>query len=663
MQESIESLNTELTERYGTTQKERIERGLSQVARFWRPEDGDAAVFEEFVRNHFAGDDETLDAMLERFEFLLEQLDGHMNEILLSFKRQADLDIGAMLPFDEIFAGYAPNAHVTDDFFANKLAFVALLNFPLTTLEERLNDGKTWSRRQWAEVRLAQRFSKRIPGEVKLAFARIAAEADRYIADYNIWMHHLLDGDGNRMFPPGLRLLSHWNLRDELKANYADEKHGLAKQRMIQEVMNRIVMQTIPAVVINNPHVDWNPYTNKVQRAKVSDCKKPAPENLKITNDPEPDTRYRILLETFHAEQEIDRYSPFAPSLIARRFDEDREIPEERVKEMLVQVVSSPVARKVAKEIEKRLGRPLEPFDIWYNGFRPKGTYTEAELNEIVSKRYPTAKAYDRDMPRMLVELGFSEEKAEYLAASIDVEAARGSGHAWEARMRSANARLRTRVGANGMDYKGFSIAVHEMGHNVEQVISLKMLDHTLLAGVPNTAFTEAFAFIFQARDLELLGLETPHDERTEALRILHDYWSVYEISGVALVDMEIWHWMYDHPDATVTDLKKAVIDISKDIWNKYFAPVIGVKDVVLLGVYSHIIHSQLYIPDYPMGHLIAFQIEEQMQKAGSIGAEFERMAKVGTVAPDLWMQQATGSNVGADALLAAAEHAIEEIK
>ena len=52
-------------------------------------------------------------------------------------------------------------------------------------------------------------------------------------------------------------------------------------------------------------------------------------------------------------------------------------------------------------------------------------------------------------------------------------------------------ARLRTRVGADGMDYKGFNIAVHEMGHNVEQVISLDDVDYTLLKGVPNTAFTE----------------------------------------------------------------------------------------------------------------------------------------------------------------------------
>ena len=78
------------------------------------------------------------------------------------FRTQSDLERGPILPFDEIFAGYDPSAHFLDDSFQNRLAFVVLLNFPLTTLDERLTEGRHWSRRQWAEVRLAQRFSKRI---------------------------------------------------------------------------------------------------------------------------------------------------------------------------------------------------------------------------------------------------------------------------------------------------------------------------------------------------------------------------------------------------------------------------------------------------------------------------------------------------------------------
>ena len=66
-----------------------------------------------------------------------------------------------------------------------------------------------------------------------------------------------------------------------------------------------------------------------------------------------------------------------------------------------------------------------------------------------------------------------------------------------------------------------------------------------------------------------------------------------------------------------------------------------------------------LYLPDYPIGHLIAFQIEQQIEKAGNLGAEFERMAKAGNIAPDIWMKKATGAPVGAQALLAATEKAL----
>jgi len=661
MDSSIAKLKGELVSKSGEAQRERVARGLDQVAQFWRSEDGRAEEFETFVRGNFAGDQATLDAMFDRFEALLEQIDGHMLEVSLACRRQSDLDLGPIMPFDEVFAGWDPSAHVLDDFFQNKLAFIALLNFPLTTLEQRLNEGDKWTRRQWAEVRLAQRFSKRIPAEVNQAIAQAGAVSDQYISEYNVWMHHLLNDKGERLFPAKLRLLSHWNLRDELKAQYANAEGGLERQKMIQLVMERIVDQTIPDVVIDNPHVDWNPFTNEVSRAAVEDSDELAPPDMKISNAREPDTRYRILLENFLAVKKVDPYSPTAPTHIARRFDEDREIPEERVREMFEQILTSPLVPKIAALIGERLGRPLEPFDIWYNGFRPQSKQTGAELDQIVRKRYPTADAYDKDMPNLLTALGFSKDRALYLADNIIVEPARGSGHAWGAGMREARSRLRTRVGKDGMDYKGFNIAVHEMGHNVEQTISLNNVDHTLLQGVPNTAFTEAIAFLFQANDLKLLGLQSA-DPKSEAMKVLNDFWGTYEISGVALIDMALWHWMYDHPNAKPAELKEATIQISKDIWNKYYATVFNKKDVALLGVYSHIIHSFLYLPDYPLGHLIALQIEEQVKKGGTVGSEVERMTVLGNVTPDVWMKNATGRPVGAEAMLAATERSLEEL-
>jgi len=658
MKGSTTKLETELTAKYGKPEQPRIQRGLLQMSEYWRAQDGDAAAFEEFVRGNFAGDSATLDAMFNRYERLLEQLSGHMHEINREFRQQADLDLGSMLPFDGIFAAYDPAAHVLDDFFVNKGAFVVLLNFPLTTLEERLTQGPKWTRRQWAEVRLAQVFSKRIPADVNLAIAQAGSDSAEYIAQYNIWMHHLLDQNGERPFPPKLRLLSHWNLRDEIKADYADSQNGLRKQRMIQQLMEDIVRQTIPRVVVNNPNVDWNPRTNEVKPTVEKDSDSPAPAGLPVSNAPEPNTRYAILLEDFAAVKKADPYSPTAPTFIARRFDEDREIPEKRVAAMFEQVLASPLVPKVAKLIQSRLGRPLEPFDIWYDGFRPRGAYTEAQLDAIVATKYPTAEAYQKDIPNLLVKLGFTPEKAQFLANNIIVDPARGSGHAMGAEMRSEKAHLRTRVEKTGMNYKGYNIAIHEMGHNVEQTFSLNEIDYTLLKGVPNNAFTEALAFVFQGRDLELLGLAAP-DARSDALKTLNDFWGTYEISGVGLVDMGVWHWMYDHPKATPTQLQAATVEIAQNIWNRYYAPVFSKKDVVLLGIYSHMIDSFLYLPDYSMGHMIAYQIEEQMKKAGNTGPEFERMARMGDVTPDLWMENATGKPVGPEPLLAATEKAL----
>jgi hypothetical protein len=655
-------IEADLGAKYDQAQRARLHRGLVQMGEFWRAGDGDAAEFAAFVRRQFAADPAALDAVFDRFDHLLAQFDGHFSELRYELRKPVDLDTGAVRPFDELFSAYEPGAHLVDDCFRNKLAFVVLLNFPLTTLDRRLAEGETWTRRQWAEVRLAQVFSQRIPGEVNQAIAEAQADAELYIDDYNICMHHLLAADGIRLFPAGLRLVTHWNLRDEIKAQYGNAAGGLARQRLIQQVMERIIDQTIPQAVINNPQVDWNPVTNTVQASPVADLGPAAPAGMHVSNTAEPDTRYARLLAIFHAQQQADPYSPAAPTYLARRFELDRQMSEERVRTMLEQVLGSPQFAEVAGRIERRLGRPLEPFDIWYNGFHPHGAYTEAQLDEIVRRKFPTAAAYRAAMPELLTRLGFSPERAAYLQAHIDVEPSRGPGHAMPPGMAGQQARLRTRVGTDGMNYKGFNIAVHEMGHNIEQTFSMNLVDHHLLAGVPNTAFTEALAMMNQGHDLEALGLARP-DARTEAFGTLDTFWAAAEISGVALVDMGVWHWMYEHPAATPAELKAATLQIARDLWNRYYAPAFHRRDVTLLAVYSHMISDMLYLPDYPIGHLIGFQVEEHIRQVGNYGGEYERIAKFGNLAPDLWMKNATGKPVSPDSLLAATQRALAGTK
>jgi hypothetical protein len=121
---------------------------------------------------------------------------------------------------------------------------------------------------------------------------------------------------------------------------------------------------------------------------------------------------------------------------------------------------------------------------------------------------------------------------------------------------------------------------------------------------------------------------------------------------------------MYDHPDTTPAELRQATVGIVRDVWNRYYAPVLGTRDALLLGIYSHMIQNTLYLPDYPLGHLIAFQIEEHLRKQppGSLGREFERMATFGQVTPDLWLIHATSSPLGAAPLLRETEEALKSL-
>jgi len=303
----------------------------------------------------------------------------------------------------------------------------------------------------------------------------------------------------------------------------------------------------------------------------------------------------------------------------------------------------------------------LEPFDIWYNGFKPRGTYTEEELDKIVRAKYPDVAAFQAGLEPMLLKLGFSDTKSAFIASNTKVEGSRGAGHAYGSSIRDDKVLLRTRIGANGMDYKGYNIAVHEFGHNVEQLISLHDVDYYSLNRVPNTAFTEALAFIFQKRDLELLSLKD-EDPMKKHMGALSNFWSCYEIMGVSLVDMKVWEWMYTNPEASPAQLKEAVILIAKEIWNEYYAPVFGKSDEPILAVYSHMISYPLYLSNYPLGHIIDFQIEQYIADK-NFASEIQRIYQLGSIIPQEWMKQAVGMELSIQPTLMATAEAVKAIR
>jgi hypothetical protein len=640
-----------LVERHGPQQADRVRRGVEQVARRWWPEDGGPEDFVAFCEGHFVADPEDLTATFRRLEGILEQIDGHLHEVRRELTWPIDVDTGPIGTVDRLLATLDLGAHVDEDLFRTKVAFLALLNFPIHTLTERLAEGPGWDRETWARSRLMDRFAVRVPATVQQEITRVMTAAEEYIAGYNIRVDRLVTSAGERPFREGLRLISHWGLRDELSSYYADPgPAGLARQRLILKVMERIVRQEIPAAAIDNPDLLWNPETNEVFTLEGA----PVEGDLAAR---EPDARYAALLRIFHALRTVDPYSPSEPTFVARRFERDRQMPEQEVEALLVSIMTSPAVAELGGLIRRRLGRPLEPFDIWYSGFKSRGEFPEDELDRAARERYPDLEAFAAKLPDLLERLGFTPERSRWLAERIAVDPARGAGHATEAVRRGEKAHLRTRVPPGGMDYKGYNVAMHELGHNVEQVFSLYGIDHWPLAGVPNTAATEAFAFVFQHRDLEMLGLR-PFDaeaRRKEALAIL---WNTYEIAGVSLVDMGVWNWMYQHPEAAPAELREATLAIARDVWNRYFAPVFGVRDSEILAIYSHMIVYGLYLPDYAIGHVLAFQIAQRLWE-GDFGAEVERITRQGRLTPDAWIRGAVGEPISANALLSEAREAI----
>lgn len=621
-----------------------VARGVEQVAALWNESDGSETDFKTLVSGSYAGSAKEREVLYQRLAHIIEQCSQSADMLNNTLQEPTTLmGKGEPNSVDWLISGYSPMSHFAEDMFANKIAHICVLNFPHYSLEEKNTLGSQWTRQEWAYARMGDMFHTRVPGNVMAAYSQALSQAENYIAGYNIMMHCLRTEQGEQLWQEPMALLSHWNLRDELKSNYAAVPHAHEKQEMIYQVMLRIIRQEIPACVVNNEEYTWCPQTNEVKGGR-----------REARGERELDTRYQQIINIFHALQAIDKYRADAPSHVLRTFNEDLQIPFGEIEALFTQLIQSDEVKQVAAIIRERLGRDLRPYDIWYDGFKSRSTISEDHLTAQTQKRYPNAKAFEKDMPRMLMELGFAADKAKEVASHIVVEAARGSGHARPCVGREQPARLRTRVSDKGMDYKGYNIAVHEFGHNVEEVISLYDIDYYTLAGIPNTGFTEASAFLFQERDMQLLGYEAK-GERGESL--LDMIWGMYEIMGVSLVDMRMWQWLYVNPKATAAELREAVLAIAAEVWNEYYAPVLGEKDSPLLGIYSHMVGYALYLPAYPIGNLVQYQLDEHLAQYATSqewAKEYTRIYQQGSLTPDAWMRGAVGTSMSVEPILKA---------
>jgi hypothetical protein len=630
--------------RHGEVARHAATRGVNQVADRWQPEDGDGDGFVTLCRDHFVADAPARARLLDRLERAMETVSGHLYEIRRDLRWWTDVRTEACPGVDDVLAKFDPAPDLSDQLYRQRIGFIALLNFPRSDLAEMLKEGGTWSVDRWAESRLAQAFGPRIPPALGDRARRVSHEASMFVSGFHIPVETLVDSGGKRWLPTGRKLLAHWLVREEVKANYGDREHGLARQRALMWVMARHIDGTIPAGVMDGSNtLDWDSERNTLGG-------RPAPS----LHGPQ---RYRHWLSHRDLAFEFDRLYPEAPTAIARKFELDREIPEADVERLLTDLLGHPVMAKVAQWLRNRLGRALEPHDIYFEDI---AEVKPAEaMNAAVKRLFPDEKAFERKLPEVLKGLGFTPADAEFLGSRIRVEIARGSGHAMRPGKPEYGAWLRTSRLDAELGWDGFDTAMHELGHNLEQLCSTHFAPRPLLRGVPNTACTEAFAFLYQSLGRQVLGLETPEQAR-QAMHVdsLATMLAAFQIAGPSLLELHAWRWIYANPKASPEQLRDEVLAIAERLWSRFYEPHFGKDPYHTLAAYQHMVGHPLYLADYTIGHVMSHQIRSHLT-GRDLATETKRITSIGSVTPDAWMRKAVGAPLSIEPLARAADEAI----
>ena len=171
--------------------------------------------------------------------------------------------------------------------------------------------------------------------------------------------------------------------------------------------------------------------------------------------------RYERFLEIVQAMKALDAYYPELPTHIARRFEGGQGIPEVQVEALFTKLLTSPAFAKTAKLIEKRLEERSNPSISGTTGSRASSClksfwtrwWRRSSQHRSLSephRRFFLPSASPRSRPLLSPE--DRSRPGPWIRTCL------GSRHAFR------KSHLRTRVPAGGMNYKGFNIAMHELG-------------------------------------------------------------------------------------------------------------------------------------------------------------------------------------------------------
>ncbi len=616
-----------------------IQRGVMAAAKVYA---GDPATFADFCRQQYAPPGPERELRLKKVDFYLGSLLGHVGMIRKETRHGTDMADESLTGLDELWAAYSPHAHVQQDLRdANLAAAIQLL---WGGVPDDPADISERTEAEWAALAMSRVGTELVPAELQQQRAAKAAVAEALVSSYNLFPGQFDFGDPEVAFPPDLRLISHWGLRDYM-SNLTGTPGALPRQRAILGLMERVVRGQVPAEVVDNPAARWDLVANTVQ----------------VNGHPQPGTgegprRWEPFAAIFQVQRAIDPHLRRG-NLIDQLFLEERRMPEARVAAMLTELLASPLIGRIARHVERRTGRPLEPFDIYFKRFQDEALDTPS-LDAMVSARYPTRDALQADLPTILRTAGFPPAEADRIAGHIRIDNARSAGHAWPPASEQDLQLLRVRIPKGGMVWQEFGTFMHELGHCVEGVISSYGMPYYALWGVPNTAFSEAFAFTFQDLALAVLG---QRDTRDPDLEILQRVWEAFEIAGPAVAEMRLFRWLYQRPAASAAEIHQAIQDIGDALWAEFHAPLFGPQSHGLLSAYSHMLWCDGYLPNYPLGYIIAYQVRRHL-RGQDLAAEITRMCRLGSIYPDAWMMAAVGEPVSVTPMVEDAAAALDRV-
>ena len=644
--QTITKVQQKLTKKFGDVCNERIKRGTSLVAKNWRESDGTDADYEKFCLDNFLNDS-LLNTNFERIQGNLEVGNGHLAKIGFKFNEGHDFTDTKEEAVDRFFRKSVPRF----DPYKEKLAYFVQLNFPHYTLSEKRQEGMNWDRKKWAMVRLGDLYDQNVDPDFKPEAADEVEAFQEYISHYFFRMDHISTPDGTYPFPDGTVLHCHFGLRDNLKQEYTREG-GLARQEITGKVIEHILDGTVPVEFLNDTSTRWDPWKNKLYRMGPNGP-------VEIEFQPEGLKRYAGLLAEFKNKSSRDKLYDDGSTYLTRTFNNAKFTPEE-IEGMIRKFLSDPVIVKVGKLMSQLLGRPLQPFDIWYSGFQSQAAFKADMLDALTRSKFPNPGALHDDLPAILTRMGFPNADAEYIGGHTHVRPIPSGGYSNQPPMRGDTALLTTVFNPDGLDYKAFRISMHELGHVVCGVYTTKNIDNFILADVPTAGITEGLAEMLAHMNTVGLGLPQEGFEEQKQMLSLATVWFLVDLGGQALTDIETWKWMYAHPDATPQQLKDAVLSISSGIWNEYYAEAFGgIRDQHILSIYDHFITGSLYLYNYFVGEVVMFQLYDAFMP-DRLAEGLKTACKEGNTLPNLWMEHAVGEKISLDPILKTANKAVD---